>query len=53
MTSLSMHNKGEKFVRAMGPWFYGIPAFLIVGIGLLWSLTRLANWVFAVLKAAK
>jgi hypothetical protein len=37
----------------MRPLFLGIPTFLIISIVLIWSLARLASWVFAVLKAVK
>ena len=53
MTSISLHSKSEKLIHAMGPWLYGIPAFIVISTGLLWFLARLASWVFAVLKAAK
>jgi hypothetical protein len=37
----------------MRPLFLGIPTFLIISTVLVWSLAKLASWVFAVLKAAK
>jgi hypothetical protein len=35
------------------PWCFGIPAFAIIAVVLLWSLTHLAAWIFAVLKLTK
>jgi hypothetical protein len=45
--------RGEKLAQIMGPWLYGIPAFLLIFVFLLWSLSKLASWVFALLKLTK
>ncbi len=29
------------------PWLFGVPTFLVAAIFLLWSLARLASWIFA------
>ena len=53
MTLLPMNPRSRELLHSMRPLFLGIPTFLIVSLVLLWSLARLASWVFAVLKAAK
>jgi hypothetical protein len=53
MTLLPMTTRSRELLHSMRPLFLGIPTFLIVSVVLLWSLARLASWVFAVLKAAK
>jgi len=53
MTSLSENRKHEKFGSGMRPLFLGIPAFLVVFMFLLWAVSRLAAWVFVVLRANK
>jgi len=35
------------------PWLFGIPTFAIIAVVMLWSLTRLGAWIFAVLKLTK
>jgi len=45
--------RSEGLARAMRPWLYGIPAFLLAFVFLLWSLSRLASWIFALLKVTK
>lgn len=53
MTPLSMNTRSRELLHSMRPLFLGIPTFLIISIFLLWSLAKLATWVFAVLKAVK
>jgi hypothetical protein len=53
MTLLPMTTRSRELLHSMRPLFLGIPTFLIVSIVLLWSLARLASWVFAVLKITK
>jgi hypothetical protein len=53
MTLLPMNNRSKELLHSMRPLFLGIPTFLIISFVLIWSLARLASWVFAVLKAAK
>jgi len=53
MTPLSINTRSKELLHSMRPLFLGIPTFLIVSVFLLWSLAKLATWVFAVLKAAK
>ena len=45
--------RSRELLHSMRPLFLGIPTFLIVSVVLLWSLARLASWVFAVLKITK
>ena len=53
MTLLSMNTRRKEFLYSMRPLFLGIPTFAVVSVFLLWSLAKLASWVFAALKAAK
>ena len=53
MTPLSMNTRSRELLHSMRPLFLGIPTFLIISVFLLWSLAKLATWVFAVLKAVK
>jgi len=53
MTPLSMNTRSREFLHSMRPLFLGIPTFVVVSVFLLWSLAKLATWVFAVLKAVK
>jgi len=52
MTAL-FANRKERFFEAMRPWFLGIPAFLVAFTFLVWSIARLASWVYVVLRANK
>jgi hypothetical protein len=53
MTSLLMKTRDRGFVHSMRPLALGIPTFLVIAVFLLWSLARLASWVFAVLDVVK
>jgi len=53
MTLLRMNPRSRELLHSMRPLFLGIPAFMIAAGVLLWSLARLAAWVFAVLKITK
>ena len=53
MTPLPMNARSRDLLHSMRPLFLGIPTFLIVSVVLIWSLARLASWVFAVLKFTK
>ena len=53
MTLPSMNTRSKELLYSMRPLFLGIPTFLIVSLFLIWSLAKLASWVFAALKAAK
>jgi hypothetical protein len=53
MTELFANRKAEKFIETMRPLFLGIPTFLVAFIFLVWSIARLASWVFVVLRANK
>jgi len=51
--TLPMNTRSKEFLLSMRPLFLGIPTFVIVSVFLLWSLAKLASWVFAALKAVK
>jgi hypothetical protein len=53
MTLLSMSTRNRELLHTMRPLLLGIPTFLIVSVFLIWSLARLASWVFAAMKVAK
>jgi hypothetical protein len=53
MAQLSMNTRSRELLHSMRPLLLGIPTFLIVSLFLIWSLARLASWVFAALKAVK
>jgi hypothetical protein len=50
---ITAKRRGENLGRIMRPWLYGIPAFLLAFVFLLWSLSRLASWIFALLKVTR
>ena len=53
MTLLSMNARSREFLHSMRPLLFGIPTFLIVSVFLVWSLAKLASWVFLAIKATK
>ena len=53
MTPLSMNTRSKELLHSMRPLLLGIPTFLLASVVLVWSLAKLASWVFAALKAAK
>jgi len=40
-------------LQTLRPLLYEIPTFIVIFAFLLWSLARLASWVFALLKVTK
>jgi hypothetical protein len=53
MTILSTSSKSRDRLNSLRPLFFGIPTFVIISIFLVWSLARLASWIFALLDVAK
>jgi hypothetical protein len=53
MALLSMSTRSKELLHSMRPLFLGIPTFVVISIVAVWSLARLASWVFALLKVAK
>jgi hypothetical protein len=53
MTTVSATPKSKEFLNSIRPLIFGVPTFLIVSVFLLWSLVKLASWVFEVLVDVK
>lgn len=53
MTSRFLSKKNSSLSDPMRPWYIGVSAFIVTVIFLLWTVGRLASWVFVVLKANK
>lgn len=53
MTSRFQSKKSSRPSDPMRPWYIGVPAFIAISTFLLWSVGRLASWVFVVLRANK
>lgn len=53
MTLLSMNTRSKELLHSMRPLLFGVPTFLIIFTVLIWSLARLASWIFALLKVSK
>jgi hypothetical protein len=53
MTSRLLSRKSSRLSDPRRPWYIGVPTFIAVSIFLLWSVGRLASWVFVVLRANK
>ena len=51
--TLPMNTRNKELLSSLRPLFFGIPTFVIISIFLVWSLARLASWIFALLDVAK